>query len=154
MDIAQLERKAQIDQNKKLIKSFNNLNGLLEALRSRDIPEDVTGRINEQVAGINTFKGSDKALKKKLQSAKNAVIKLVEKELKLVPKHHYRTLWMALGMTVFGLPIGIAISTALDNFAFLAIGLPIGMPIGMAIGSGMDKKAREEGRQLDVEFEI
>jgi hypothetical protein len=36
--------------------------------------------------------------------------------------------------------------------AFMGIGMPIGIPIGLAIGSGLDKKAAEEGRQLDVEI--
>ena len=58
---------------------------------------------------------------------------------------------MALGMAAFGVPLGVAFGTSLDDMSFLAIGLPIGMVIGLAVGSGMDKKALEEGRQLDVE---
>jgi len=34
----------------------------------------------------------------------------------------------------------------------ILIGLAIGMAIGMAIGTGMDKKALEEGRQIDLEI--
>jgi hypothetical protein len=34
----------------------------------------------------------------------------------------------------------------------LAIGLPIGMGIGIAVGTSMDKKAMNEGRQLDIEI--
>ena len=30
--------------------------------------------------------------------------------------------------------------------------MPLGMAIGIAIGAGMDKKALEEGRQLDIEI--
>jgi len=33
----------------------------------------------------------------------------------------------------------------------LGIGLPIGMAIGVKVGSNMDKKAFNEGRQLDFE---
>lgn len=58
---------------------------------------------------------------------------------------------MALGMVVFGLPLGIAFGTILDNIGLLGIGLPIGMVIGLAVGTGMDKKAKEEGRQLNIE---
>ena len=36
--------------------------------------------------------------------------------------------------------------------AFLAIGIPLGMAIGIGLGTGMDKKALEEGRQLDIEI--
>lgn len=52
------------------------------------------------------------------------ILKLIEKELKLVPKNSYRNRWMAIGMSAFGVPIG----------------------------AGMDKKAFEEGRQLDMEI--
>ena len=52
-------------------------------------------------------------------------------------------------MSAFGMPLGVAFSVALDNFAFIGIGLPIGMSIGMALGAGMDKKAAKEGKQLD-----
>ena len=55
---------------------------------------------------------------------------------------------MVLGMSVFGLPIGLMFMTALDNAGLLALGLPIGLSIGIALGSGMDAKAKEEGRQL------
>ena len=77
---------------------------------------------------------------------------MIEKEEKLVPKNAYRTRWMAIGMSVFGVPIGMAFGASLGNMAFLAIGIPLGMAIGIAIGAGMDKKALEEGRQLDIEI--
>jgi hypothetical protein len=59
---------------------------------------------------------------------------------------------MAIGMSAFGIPLGVAFGTSLGNMGLLGIGIPIGMVIGMAIGSGMDKKAFEEGRQLDLEM--
>lgn len=153
MDILPLEQRRPIDQNQKLTKAYTNLQNLLEALRDRSIPDEVIARINEEVQVLNASRETDKKMIKKLHGAKNSILKLIEKELKLVPKNYYRNLWMAVGMTAFGLPIGVAISTALGNMAFLAIGLPIGLPIGMAVGSAMDKKALDEGRQLDVVFE-
>jgi len=36
----------------------------------------------------------------------------------------------------------------------MAIGLPIGLGFGAALGSSMDKKAMEEGRQIDVELKF
>jgi hypothetical protein len=55
-------------------------------------------------------------------------------------------------MAGFGIPIGVAFGASLGNMAFLGIGLPIGLATGIAVGSGMDKKAFEEGRRLDVEI--
>ena len=70
--------------------------------------------------------------------------------MKLVPKFYYRNLWMVLGMSAFGIPLGVAFSMSIKNMAFIGIGLPIGMAIGMIVGTNMDKKAFDEGRQLDV----
>lgn len=137
--------------NEKLNKCINHLKGILAALNSRELPPETAIKINQEINELNTFPGDAKALKKKVRKAKVSILKIAEKDLNLVPKGHYRTQWMALGMTVFGLPMGVAFSAALDNYAFIGIGLPIGMSIGMAVGAGMDEKARKEGRQLDVD---
>jgi len=49
--------------------------------------------------------------------------------------------------------MGVVFGIMVDNMAYLGIGLPLGLAIGAAVGSNMDKKAKEEGRQLDVEVE-
>ncbi len=81
---------------------------------------------------------------------------MIEKELKLVTKNHYRNTWLALGMAAFGIPLGVAFGTSLGNIAFIGIGLPNGLPnglaVGIAVGTGMDKKAFEEGKQMDLEI--
>ena len=78
----------------------------------------------------------------------------MEKEHKMVTKNHYRNTWLAQGMAAFGIPLGVAFGTSLGNMAYLGIGLPIGMAIGSAVGKRMDKKALEEGRQLDLELKL
>ncbi len=92
----------------------------------------------------------DKTYKKELNRHFLGILGLVKKELNLSAIHANRNNWMALGMTIFGLPIGTGIAFALDNMAFIATFLPIGMVIGMGVGANMDKKAAEEGRQLPV----
>jgi hypothetical protein len=87
-----------------------------------------------------------------IKQKQTKIIKLLEKELKIVPKNYYRNIWLAVGMSVFGLPIGVAFGVSIGNMGLLAIGLPIGMAIGTLVGSRMDKKAFEENRQLDIEI--
>ena len=72
--------------------------------------------------------------------------------MKIVPINHYRNLWMVIGMSAFGLPLGVAYGTSIGNIGMMAIGLPIGMVIGIAIGTNMDKKALADGRQLSIEI--
>lgn len=154
MEIEQLNLDDRVYQNEKLKKCALNLKEILEALRNRDIPKDTVIQINQEINELNTFSGDDKGVKKKIKSAKSTILKQIEKKLKLVPKNHYRNQWMAIGMSSFGLPMGVVFGIVLDNMAFLGIGLPIGMAIGMAIGSSMDENARKEGRQLDVDLEF
>ncbi|MRT92904.1 hypothetical protein EMN46_08115 [Ancylomarina sp. 16SWW S1-10-2] len=108
--------------------------------------------INRGIEAINTFTDSEKELRKLISKTQSRIINLLEKELKLVTKNHYRNTWLAVGMAVFGVPLGVALGTSLGNMGLMGIGLPIGMLIGMAIGSSMDKKACDEGRQLDLEI--
>ena len=57
-------------------------------------------------------------------------------------------------MTAFGLPIGVVFGLLMKNMGLMAIGLPIGLGVGAAVGSSMDKKALQEGRQIDVEMKF
>jgi hypothetical protein len=106
-------------------------------------------KINEIIGGINVFSGTDQELIKAIKAGQSIFIKLLEKELKIVPQNHYQMQWMVLGMSVFGLLLGVAFGAAMGNMGLLGIGLPIGMAIGIAVGKGMDTKAKNEGRQLD-----
>jgi len=63
-------------------------------------------------------------------------------------------LWMVLGMSVFGMPLGVAYGSVMGNMGLLGLGLPIGMCIGMAVGAMLDKKAKEKGNQLEVASSI
>ena len=56
---------------------------------------------------------------------------------KLKPKGYY----ILIGMLI-GLPIGLAMSTALGSFAYLGIGIAIGLPIGVA----MEEEAKKKGQ--------
>ena len=111
----------------------------------------VAGKINEYVGEINEISLSGREMKKRLNTVQSNIVRLLVKELKIAPKNYYRMLWMGIGMASFGVPIGVALGASLDNMAFIGIGIPIGFSIGIALGAGMDKKAKEEGRQLDVE---
>ncbi len=151
MEIKPLKDKPDFLNNKKIAEKYAKFDKLLKELKGRDISATIVADINKEVDLLNAFMGSDKDYKKQLRKSNAAIVKQLEKELKLVPKGYYQNMWMALGMTVFGLPFGTIFGMSLGNMAFLGIGLPIGMAVGIAIGSGMDTKAKEEGRQLAVD---
>jgi len=149
MSIIPLSPRPSFEINPKLAKQSHSIQSLLTAIPEKGIPETQASKINEIIGGINDFSGPDPELLKVMKAGQAAILKLLEKELKIVPQNHYQTLWMVLGMSAFGLPLGVAFGAALGNMAFLGIGLPIGMAIGIAVGTGMDTKAKNEERQLD-----
>ena len=141
-----------LKESEKLSWYYDQINTLIEELNDRSIPEEVAKTISLKIRDMNQFSGSARQLKSLANKNIHFIIRLLEKELDLVNKNHYRNLWMALGMSVFGLPLGAAFGLAIGNLAFLGIGLPIGMLIGLAIGTQKDKKAAEEGKQLKFEL--
>ena len=152
MVIKELKNRPDIDKYKKLNASYTQFNKLLMELRTKKLSDETINTINNGINKVNSVSDLEKELSKQIKRTQSHIIKLIEKENKLVTKNHYRNTWLAVGMAVFGIPLGVAFGASLGNMAFLGIGLPIGMVIGIAVGSGMDKKAFEEGRQIDLEI--
>lgn len=136
----------------KLVEAYIQLESYLSELRKRELTENVTELINREIEEVNTTSLRGVELRRLIKKIQDKLVKLVEKEMKLVPINYYRSMWMALGMSAFGIPMGIVFGMSLDNMAFLAIGIPIGLAIGTGVGTGLDNKAAEEGRQLNVEL--
>ncbi len=132
--------------------AYTQINNLLLALETQGLPDEIVIFINTKIDHINAISNSEKEIKKELRKSQSSMLLKIEKELKLVPKNYYRNTWLAIGMAAFGIPLGVVFGAALGNMGFLGIGLPIGMVIGLAVGTQMDKKAFEEGRQLDLEI--
>jgi hypothetical protein len=140
------------DENLKLNEIFSQFRQLLAELENRELPDEIVTSINNDIDEINSITVIGNELQKEIERRLQRIIKLLEKNLKLVPKNYYRNLWMILGIAVFGIPIGVIFGASLDNMAYLAIGLPIGLVIGIGLGAVMDQKALKEGRQLDIEI--
>lgn len=152
MNIIELNPISDLEKDPKLKGAYIQFEKLLFELRKRELPEELARSINQDIEALNSCFGSGGGTRKSIKQTQTRMIKLLEKELKVVPKNHYRNQWLALGMATFGIPFGVALGMSLGNMALLGIGLPIGLAVGIAAGSGMDKKAFEEGRQLDVEI--
>jgi len=152
MEIIELVNRPNIEQDKKLTNKYAYFEKLIVELNKKEIPSEIADYINKDIEEVNSFSGSNKDLLKLLRKAQSSIFKLVEKELKLVPKNLYRGRWLAIGMSAFGVSFGVAFGVIFDNMAFLGIGIPFGLVIGLVIGAGMDKKALEDGKQLDIEL--
>ena len=142
----------QDPQNKLLQKKITFFEALLAQLETNELPTQIIESINTQLNEINELSATEKQVLAKMRKAQMTILRLLEKELKLVCQNHYRNTWLAVGMAVFGVPFGVIFGTSLGNMAFIGIGLPIGMVIGIAVGTQMDTKAKTEGRQLAIDL--
>ena len=144
-----LIERQNISENLKASNAYQQLGKLLNALEMKELSTEAVDLINKEIEQLNSISDVDGSFAKAIKGKENKIIKLIEKKHKIVPKNYYRNLWMILGMSAFGIPIGVAFGLSIGNLGMLGIGLPIGMAIGIGVGSSMDKKAFEEGRQLD-----
>ena len=154
MNLIELKERQDITDDIKLYGVYIQFVELLKELEKKELTHEIIESINHDLEELNSTSFTNNELRKSITQNQAKIIRLVEKECKIVPKNYYRKLWVAQGMTVFGLPIGIAFGLGIGNIGLLALGLPIGMLIGIAVGSGMDKKAFEEGRQLNIEIKL
>jgi hypothetical protein len=150
--ISVLKPRPEIDRDSKSKETFLQFERLLSELRKRELPDEIVSVINSDLDEINSIADSEKTFRKKVREKQSLIIRTLEKKQKIVPRNYYRNIWLAIGMAVFGIPLGVVFGISLDNMAFIGIGLPIGLAIGIGIGAEMDKKAFREGRQLDIEI--
>ena len=152
MEIKELKKVPNLENNKRLSKTYTQFEALLIVLREKNLPQDIVAYINNGIDQINNFELTEKQFLKQIRSTQSSILKQLEKKLKLVTKNYYRNLWLSLGMVAIGLPIGVAIGMSFGNMGYLALGIPIGMGIGLVIGKKLDEKALKEGNQLDIEI--
>lgn len=138
-------------QDPKTQKALQRLEALLAAIEKHKAPTDLIQFSNDQVETLKSM-SDEKLLRRKAKSATTKIIATAVKDHRLTPRKYHQMTWMGLGMAVFGVPIGVALSSGIGNSGMIGAGIAIGLPIGMAIGTGMDKKAASEGRQLDFDY--
>ena len=151
MEFKKLELEQNLSQERNLAEKVQCFDKLISELEKKKVPIGIVNSINQDIDDLNSFSGSSKDFSKQLRMIQSRILKMLEKDLKLVTKNHYRNMWLAFGMSGIGIPIGVALGLSVGNIGLLAIGLPIGMGIGIAVGTIKDRKAQETGKQLDLE---
>lgn len=150
MKIYDIQPVIQRSQDQKTEARLRLLNQVLAELRKRDLEAETVERINAHLQRLDLI---EKPLTQNtISRTQSAILRLVERELGLVPRNYYRNIWMSVGMAVFGIPFGVLFGLALHNLSFMAIGFPLGLAIGIAVGTAKDQIALREGCQMDVEL--
>ncbi|MEE4178257.1 MAG: hypothetical protein V2I46_12200 [Bacteroides sp.] len=149
MSLTPLTPGPELEAGSRLHQRYVKLQALLAELDKRGLPEALALAIDQEIMSLNAAAANGKAYKRRLAKTHDQVLKMIREKLGWVPKNYYRNLWMALGLAVFGIPLGMSLGISLGSMAFLGIGFPMGIAIGIAIGTNLDQKAAEEGKQLD-----
>ncbi len=144
MKIIELKPREEQSDDIKLNRLYLQLDTYLKEVNKKELPQPIVDSVNQTIEEINSSVLKRNALSRFVKRKQTQIIHTIQKELKIVPKKYYRNMWLALGMTAFGLPIGVAIGMSLGNIGLLGIGLPIGMVFGLFVGKKMDQKAFEE----------
>jgi hypothetical protein len=151
MQLIELKKNENVAKSAKSNLYQTQIEYILRDLHGRDLPDYVIKSINADIDQINSTTKTEYALHKLLKQKQRDIVKVLEKEMKIVPINYYRNLWMVIGMSAFGIPLGVAFGISIGTMGMMGIGLPIGMGIGIALGTSMDKKALADGRQLSIE---
>ena len=125
---------------------------MITVLNGYELKDEVVEKINAEVNRVNQFDYPSKKLKKQVNISKERILRLVSKHHGLVPKNHYRNIWLKAGIAVFGIPIGIGFGTAFGNMGFIGLGIPVGLGLGTGLGVFLDEYASRTGRQIDFEI--
>lgn len=152
MELKRLNDRPEVKANSKTAAYILQMNNFLDLLKDKKINKEVISRFNEKLDRLNNVQGDEKRLKKELRKTQSEMLQILMKEEKLVCKSYYRNTWMMLGMGAIGVPIGTAIGVSSGNMGLIGMGLPLGMAIGVVAGLRLDKKAKDNGNQLDIEI--
>lgn len=154
MLIKSLNKIHEIDNSSELHKVYVQFEKFLNELHFKWLPHRLITTINEEINALNSFSGSEFDWRKKLKKTQTKIVKLLEKEIKFVPINYYRKHWLDMGMGALGIPIGFGLAAYFGNVTFFGVGLALGAIVGLKVGSQMDKRAYNEGRQINVNIKF
>lgn len=151
MELRKIEIGEMHNGNKSMVDALKKLQKLVTVLEKRNLPEEILIEIDREISTLNSFRGSKNKTLVAIKTTEHTILRLTRKKLGLTSEKFYISLWLPLGMVVFGMPLGTLISSITGNVAFLSLGLPIGMVLGILVGTTLDNKAKKENRVLVIE---
>lgn len=98
MEIKSLAKRTVIEKDEKLNLTFAQFQKLLSELRKQKLTNEIIEKLNVFIEELNSTHETE--FKKQLKLKQTKIVKLLEKELKIVPKNYYRNIWLAVGMVV------------------------------------------------------
>ncbi len=93
----------------KLKEIYFKFNELIDELNLKEFLVNTINSINLYIEELNSALPNMKGVRGHLLKKQTKILRLIEKEHKIVAKNYYRNLWMALGMSTFGVAYGLII---------------------------------------------
>lgn len=84
MEITDLNKRPNIEQNEKLNKKYLQFEKLLAELKKRELTTEIIGSINGNVELVNAIGDSETELKKQVRKSQSKILRHIEKDLKRV----------------------------------------------------------------------
>lgn len=144
--IAGYEQQFEKESEKKYLTFIKQI---IDGLVLKNIAPEENNKIVLLFDTLQTVKdNTPKKMSNAIYKCYSELIKICYSDYTLVTKGYYRSLWLALGMSVIGVPLGALVYMLSKEIIYLSVFIPMGMLFGMAIGSSLDKKAEKEERVL------
>ncbi len=119
MEILEPRERTDISEDQKLSKVYAEFGLLVKAIRKKQLTPTLISALNGNIERVNASTVGGKELMKLVSTSQKAMIKQMEKEMKIVPRNHFSKLWMVVGMSAFGLPFGVVFGLGLKNMGLL-----------------------------------
>lgn len=152
MELIELKEVKTSSKQNSLYKTYLEYSYLLDEIKEIQLPEPIIRSINRDIEQINYTSRSGGRLRRLIKQKINKVIKILNREVNVVPKRYYSGQWTLVGLLVLLVLNPVFILFDFSNqgyFGFLTLLAALGC---FFYGRSLDKKAEAEGRQLKTEI--
>lgn len=148
MEINSVEIPPAEQINLKVEQQLRKLKKMIDELRTKNLQHVSIEFINDIIQKLYQLDFNSKTSRYKIGQFKREILNYLQKNEGMFAKGHFTALYMTVGMSAIGLPLGVVFGFAVDNLGLLGVGLPIGLALGLALGRKKDMRIKQEGKQL------
>ena len=95
-EIHELNKSIDLADNHRLEHRFLQFEKLIEELKKRKLSDAIVSTVNSHIDKLNSISNGGKELKSQLRKSQLQILKMLEKELHLVVRNHYRNRYLGI----------------------------------------------------------
>lgn len=154
MELIKLKEVETSSKQNALYKTYLEYNHLLSEIKDFQLPDPIIRSINRDIEQLNYTSRSGGRKRRLIKQKINKVTKILRREVNIVPKRYHQSQWTMVGLLLLLIFIPIFIIYDISNsglFALLIMLVALGC---FFYGRSLDKKAKQEGRQLKINITL